>query len=89
MGNKKTATFSMRMTPEKKERMEEFFEDLGLSLAYGVSVFFEQCIIHTGLPFERELSEDEQAVLDQEELSGVKSAQLAMRLDPYKKSQVE
>ena len=28
MGNKKTATFSMRMTPEKKQRMEEFFEDL-------------------------------------------------------------
>lgn len=89
MGNKKTATFSMRMTPEKKQRMEEFFEDLGLSLAYGVSIFFEQCIIQAGLPFEKELSGEEQSVLGPEESSGVKTAQLAMRLDPYKKSQVE
>ena len=31
--NKKTATFNMRMEPEKKQRMDEFFTELGLSLA--------------------------------------------------------
>ena len=39
--NKKTATFNMRMEPEKKQRMDAFFTELGLSLAYGVNIFFE------------------------------------------------
>ena len=87
MGNKKTASFSMRMEPKKKRRMEEFFEELGLTLAYGVSIFFEQCIIQAGLPFEAELSEDEKTVFDI--ITGPKTAQLLVRIDPYKKSQVE
>ena len=54
--NKKTATFNMRMEPEKKQRMDEFFTELGLSLAYGVNIFFEKCIIEGGLPFDLKLT---------------------------------
>ena len=89
VGNKKTATFAMRMTPAKKERMEEFFEELGLSLAYGVNIFFEHAIMAAGLPFEVKLNGEKKTVFSEEELSGPRTAQLAIRLDPYKKSQIE
>lgn len=85
---KKTTTFTMRMTPAKKQRMEEFFEELGLSLAYGVKIFFEHCIMAAGLPFEVKLTGEKKTVF-KEEASGMKTAQLAIRLDPYKKAQVE
>lgn len=85
----KTATFTMRMTPAKKQRMEEFFEELGLSLAYGVNIFFEHCIMAAGLPFEVKLTGEKKTVFTDEESSGMKTAQLAIRLDPYKKGQVE
>ncbi len=85
----KTATFTMRMTPAKKERMEEFFEELGLSLAYGVNIFFEHCIMAAGLPFEVKLTGEKKTVFTEEETFGMKTAQLAIRLDPYKKAQAE
>ena len=85
--NKKTATFNMRMEPEKKQRMDEFFTELGLSLAYGVNVFFEKCIIEGGLPFGLKLTgEKKHTVIDSD---APKTAQLSMKIDPYKKSQVE
>lgn len=77
------------MEPEKKRRMETFFEGLGFSLPYGLNIFFEQCIIQEGLPFEAMLSEDEKTVFDRAGLTGSKTAQLVVRIDPYKKSQVE
>lgn len=86
---KKTATFTMRMTPAKKQRMEEFFKELGLSLAYGVNIFFEHCIMEAGIPFDVKLTGEKKTVFTEEESSGLKTAQLAIRLDPYKKSQVE
>ena len=85
--NRKTATFNMRMEPEKKQRMDEFFTGLGLSLAYGVNIFFEKCIIEGGLPFELKLTGGKKHT----EISSdaPKTAQLSMKIDPYKKSQVE
>ena len=87
MGNEKTATFTMRMEPEKKRHMEEFFEGLGVSLASGVNIFFEQCIIEAGLPFEVKLGREKKLPAKTE--PAPKTAQLTRRLDPYKKSQVE
>ena len=52
MSSKKSATFNMRMESQKKKQMEEFFQELGLTLAYGVNIFFEKCIMEAGLPFE-------------------------------------
>ena len=89
MSEKKSATFSMRMEPQKKKQMEEFFQELGLTLAYGVNVFFEKCIMEAGLPFEVKLSDDKKSVAPKAKESTQKTAQFAMRLDPYKKAQVE
>ena len=37
----RTAVFSMSMDSEKKKAMEDFFENLGLTLTSGVNIFFE------------------------------------------------
>ena len=52
MSSNKSSTFSMRMTPQKKQEMEEFFEDLGLTIATAVNIFFENSLLVGGLPFE-------------------------------------
>ena len=88
MSEKKTATFTMRMEPEKKKRMEEFFEELGLTLPYGVNIFFEKCIMEAGLPFDVKLAKGKKHGIA-EEAQQPKTAQLAVRIDPYKKAQIE
>ena len=59
MSEEKTATITIQIEPGKKQRMEEFFEELGLSLPYGVSIFFEQCIsfFYSGRSFARRIGE--------------------------------
>ena len=91
MANKKTATFSMRMTPERKHEMEEFFEDLGMTLATAVNVYFEHCIMDAGIPFDVKIDGEIPSIeelLAQSEHT-MKTAQFSMRIDPYKKAQVE
>ena len=91
MSGNKTATFSMRMTPQKKQEMEEFYEDLGLTMATAVNIFFEHSIMAAGIPFDvktdGEIPDMEEWKNRQQE--GMKTAQFSMRLDPYKKAQVE
>ena len=92
MADKKTATFSMRMDPEKKKEMEEFFDELGLSLAYGVNLFFEQCIMLAGLPFEVKRKDTSMPSAEELVARGTpapKTALFSMRMDPLKKAQVE
>ena len=91
MSNKKTATFSMRMAPQKKQEMEDFFEDLGLSLATAVNIYFEHSIMAAGIPFDIKA---DGGIPGKEELENqqpeeMKTAQFSMRMDPYKKAQVE
>lgn len=92
MADRKTAKFAMRMDPAKKQEMEEFFEDLGLTLAYGINLFFEQCIMLAGLPFD--VKRKDNTMPSAEELAkrdapSPKTALFSMRMDPYKKAQVE
>ena len=91
MSSSKTATFSMRMTPQKKQEMEEFFEDLGLTTATAVNIFFEHSIMAAGIPFDvkadGEIPNMEEWKSHQQE--PMKTAQFSMRIDPYKKAQVE
>ena len=92
MAEKKTASFSMRMVPEQKKEMEDFFQDLGLSLGTAVTIFFEQCIIQARIPFDLKVPSG--TVPPAEELEtvqpdGKKTAQLSVRLDAYKKAQAE
>lgn len=91
MSSSKTATFSMRMTPQKKHEMEEFFEDLGLTTATAVNIFFEHSIMAAGIPFDvkadGEIPDMEEWKSHQQE--PMKTAQFSMRIDPNKKAQVE
>ncbi len=89
MSEKKSATFSMRMEPQKKKQMEEFFQELGLTLAYCVNTFFEKCIMEAGLPFEIKLNDEKKPIVPQVKEQVQKTTQFAMRLDPYKKAQIE
>ena len=91
MSSNKTATFSMRMTPQKKREMEEFYEDLGMTMATAVNIFFEHSIMAAGIPFdvraEGEIPSMEELMSQQPE--AMKTAQFFMRIDPCKKAQVE
>ena len=92
MADRKTAIISIRMNCERKREMESFFEDLGLSLDSGVSLFFEQCIMLAGLPFEvkpKNASKPFAEELVPGEVLAPKSVLFSLRMDPYKKDQVE
>lgn len=88
---KKTATVSLRMTPQKKQEMEEFYEGLGMTMATAVNIFFEHSIMAAGIPFDVRTDAE---IPDPEELKSqlpdpMKTAQFSIRIDPYKKAQVE
>lgn len=89
---KRTAVFSMSMDTEKKKKMEDFFENLGLTLTSGVNIFFEASVIWAKLPFE--VSPEETKIPDMsdvEETTGraKKEARFSMRMEPTRKRQVE
>ena len=89
---KRTAVFSMSMDTEKKKKMEDFFENLGLTLTSGVNIFFETSVIWAKLPFE--VSPEETKIPDMsdvEETTGraKKEARFSMRMEPTRKRQVE
>ena len=88
MSEEKTATITIQIEPGKKQRMEEFFEELGLSLPYGVSIFFEQCIICAGLSQEI-VDRDDQDDFIKDWEDGPKTEQIIVPITPYKKGQVE
>ena len=88
MSEEKTATITIQIEQGKKQRMEEFFEELGLSLPYGVSIFFEQCIICAGLPQEI-VDRDDQDDFIEDWQDGPKTEQIIVPITPYKKRQVE
>lgn len=89
---KRTAVFSMSMDSEKKKEMEDFFENLGLTLTSGVNIFFEASVIWAKLPFE--VSREDMQIPDmdaKERPAGraKKEARFSMRLLPIRKRQVE
>ena len=88
MSEKRTENITIQIEPGKKRRMEEFFEELGLSLPYGVSIFFEQCIICAGLPQEI-VNRDDQDDFIEDWQDGLKTEQIIVPITPYKKGQVE
>ena len=89
---KRTAVFSMSMDAEKKKKMEDFFENLGLTLTSGVNIFFEASVIWSKLPFE--VSPEETKIPDMSDVEKTtgrarKEARFSMRLLPIRKRQVE
>ena len=88
MTEEKTATITIHIQPGRKTRMEEFFDDLALSLSAGVSLFFEQCIICAGLPKEVMPSDDWYGEIE-DWPDGPKTEQIIVPITSYKKGQVE
>ena len=89
---KRTAVFSMSMDTEKKKKMEDFFENLGLTLTSGVNIFFEASVIWAKLPFE--VSPEEMKIPDMSDVNEPtgrtkKEARFSMRMEPTRKRQVE
>lgn len=48
----KTATIAVRIEPEVKREVEKIFNEVGLSTAEAVNVFFRQVRLTKGIPFE-------------------------------------
>ena len=79
------AVFSMSMDAEKKKEMEDFFENLGLTLTSGVNIFFEASVIWAKLPFEVSCEETEiPDMAGEEQPAGraKKEARFSMRMQP-------
>lgn len=52
MNMAKTATISMRVSPETKAEAEELFSSFGMSLTEAVNIFLHKSIMVGGLPFD-------------------------------------
>ena len=48
----KNAIIHTRIEENLKREIEEIFNILGLTKADAITLFFKQCVIHNGLPFE-------------------------------------
>lgn len=48
----KTATIAVRIEPEVKREVEKIFNEVGLSTAEAVNVFFRQVKLAKGIPFD-------------------------------------
>ena len=47
----KTTGLYVRMNPEKKEKAESILKKLGLNSATAINMFYDQIILHNGIPF--------------------------------------
>ena len=48
----KTSSISMRVDPEFKNKVENLFDELGLSVTEAINIFLHQSVLQGGLPFE-------------------------------------
>ena len=48
----KTANLYARIEPEVKEQAEEILEALGISTSSAISMYYNQIILHRGIPFD-------------------------------------
>ena len=51
----KTTGLYVRMNPEKKEKAEAILKQLGLISATAINMFYDQIILHNGIPFRVEI----------------------------------
>ena len=51
----KTTGLYVRMNPEKKEKAEAILKKLGLNSATAINMFYDQIILHNGIPFRVEI----------------------------------
>ena len=48
----KDSSFNMRINGKKKERLENLYSRLGMTLPEAVNIFFEQSLLAGGIPFD-------------------------------------
>ena len=48
----KSATLHIRIEPETKVNVEKVLNDLGMTTAEAINIYFNQIIINNGIPFE-------------------------------------
>jgi DNA-damage-inducible protein J len=76
----KTATLSMRLDPEVKDRAEALFSSLGMSLSEAMTVFLHKSLLEGGLPFEvREPRYNRQTEAAMEEARAITDGRLAAK----------
>ena len=51
----KTANLYARIEPAVKKRAEEILAELGISTSNAINMFYEQIILHQGIPFDTTL----------------------------------
>lgn len=53
MGNlaKKTATISVRIDPDTKNKIEELYASFGITVSDAINMFFHKSLMEGGLPF--------------------------------------
>lgn len=51
----KTTGLYVRMNPEKKEKAEAILKKLGLNSATAINMYYDQIILHNGIPFRVEI----------------------------------
>lgn len=51
----KTTGLYVRMNPEKKDKAEAILKKLGLNSATAINMFYDQIILHNGIPFRVEI----------------------------------
>ncbi|MDR1706170.1 MAG: type II toxin-antitoxin system RelB/DinJ family antitoxin [Clostridiales bacterium] len=52
MEKSKTGRISVRVNSKLKEQVENIFEDLGMTTSQAITLFFNQVLVHDGIPFE-------------------------------------
>ena len=52
----KSASVNVRINENIKQHAESIFEDLGISRAVAIDLFYRQIILHKGLPFDLKLN---------------------------------
>lgn len=51
----KTTGLYVRMNPEKKDKAEAILKKLGLNSATAINMYYDQIILHNGIPFRIEI----------------------------------
>jgi DNA-damage-inducible protein J len=66
----KTATVTVRMDPQVKQKAEVVLKKLGLTTSQAVNLFFTQVSLHQGLPFDLHVPSEATAKAIKDGLAG-------------------
>ncbi|MDA1209305.1 MAG: type II toxin-antitoxin system RelB/DinJ family antitoxin [bacterium] len=56
---KRTAMIRARTEPSLKKKAEKILHELGISASDAINIFYNQIVIHEGIPFDVSLAKDD------------------------------